>query len=322
MTTPQFPAAPYPPLMPFDAGFIKVDDIHTLYYEQSGNPSGAPVVFLHGGPGAGSSPKHRQFFDPAHYRIIIFDQRGSGQSTPAGELRNNTTELLIEDIERLREKFGFLKWHVFGGSWGSTLALAYAVAHPNRVASLTLRGIFLMTQREIDWFLYGVRAIYPDAWQQFMKPLKEEERKDVLGNYYKLLTHENYDTRLKAAQHWAAFESFCCMLVPRPQMVEDAQDPAHSLPISRIEAHYFLHNKFKPEDHLLKSIDKIRHIPAVIVQGRYDVVCPMETAWDLHKAWPEAEFVLVPEAGHSAFEPTIAAALVTATDKFRSIPLK
>lgn len=319
-TSPQ--AAPYPPLIPFDAGFIKVDDIHTLYYEQSGNPSGAPVVFLHGGPGAGSSPKHRQFFDPAHYRIIIFDQRGSGQSTPAGELRNNTTGLLIEDIEMLREKFGFLKWHVFGGSWGSTLALAYAVAHPNRVASLTLRGIFLMTQREIDWFLYGVRAIYPDAWQQFMKPLKEEERKDVLGNYYKLLTHENYDVRLKAAQHWAAFESFCCMLVPRPQMVEDAQDPAHSLPISRIEAHYFLYNKFTPEDHLLKSIDKIRHIPAVIVQGRYDVVCPMETAWDLHKAWPEAEWVLVPEAGHSAFEPTIAAALVTATDKFRNIPLK
>lgn len=322
MTVSQPQTAPYPPLMPFDAGYIKVDDIHTIYYEQSGNPEGAPVIFLHGGPGAGSSPKHRQFFDPAHYRIIIFDQRGSGQSTPAGELRNNTTELLIQDIEMLREKFGFLKWHVFGGSWGSTLALAYAVAHPNRVASLTLRGIFLMTQREIDWFLYGVRAIYPDAWQQFMKPLKEDERKDVLGNYYKLLTHENYDIRLKAAQHWAAFESFCCMLIPRPQMVEDAQDPAHSLPISRIEAHYFLYNKFKPEDHLLKSIDKIRHIPAVIVQGRYDVVCPIETAWDLHKAWPEAEFVLVPDAGHSAFEPTIASALVAATDKFRTIPVK
>ncbi len=322
MTVLQPQTAPYPPLMPFDAGFIKVDDIHTIYYEQSGNPAGAPVVFLHGGPGAGSSPKHRQFFDPAHYRIIIFDQRGSGQSTPPGELRNNTTELLIEDIEMLREKFGFLNWHVFGGSWGSTLALAYAVAHPNRVASLTLRGIFLMTQREIDWFLYGVRAIYPDAWQQFMKPLKEDERKDVLVNYYKLLTHENYDIRLKAAQHWAAFESFCCMLIPRPQMVEDAQDPAHSLPISRIEAHYFLYNKFKPENHLLENIGKIRHIPAVIVQGRYDVICPIETAWDLHKAWPEAEFVLVPDAGHSAFEPTIAAALVTATDKFRTIPIK
>lgn len=309
----------YPPIIPFDSGYLKVDDIHTIYYEQSGNRDGVPVVFLHGGPGAGSSPKHRQFFDPAHYRIIIFDQRGAGRSSPAGELRNNTTELLIQDIEALREKFGFAKWHVFGGSWGSTLALAYAIAHPNRVISLALRGIFLMMQREIDWFLHGIRAVYPDAWNEFVKPLPPDQRKDLLGNYFKLLTHDNAAIRLKAAQHWAAFESYCCMLVPREQMVEDSKDPSHALPISRIEAHYFLYNKFHPENYLLRNIGKIRHIPAVIVQGRYDVICPMETAWELKEAWPEAEFVLVPDAGHSAFEPPITTALVTATDKFRRI---
>ncbi len=309
----------YPPVIPFDSGYLKVDDIHTIYYEQSGNKDGVPVIFLHGGPGAGSSPKHRQFFDPAHYRIVIFDQRGSGRSAPAGELRNNTTELLIDDIETLRMKFGIAKWHVFGGSWGSTLALAYAVAHPNRVMSLTLRGIFLMMQREIDWFLSGIRAVYPDAWREFMKPLPEDQRKDILGNYFKLLTHDNPAIRLKAAQHWAAFESYCCMLVPREQMVEDAKDPTHALPISRIEAHYFLYNKFHPENYLLRNVDKIRHIPAVIIQGRYDVICPMETAWELKEAWPEAQWVLVPDAGHSAFEPSITSALVAATDKFKRL---
>ncbi|MDE1154022.1 MAG: prolyl aminopeptidase [Micavibrio sp.] len=311
--------APYPPVAPFDSGRMKVGTLHELYYEQSGNPDGVPVVFLHGGPGAGSSPKHRQFFDPRHYRIVIFDQRGAGHSTPLAELRENTTADLVADIEALREKLGIKKWHVFGGSWGSTLALAYAITHPASVLSLTLRGIFLMMQREIDWFLYGVKAIYPDAWNAFAGHLPEEERKDLLSNYYKRLTHDNADIRLAAAKHWAAFETYCCMLIPRPEMVEESTEPAHSLPISRIEAHYFHNNRFTPDNFLLKNIGKIRHIPAIIVQGRYDVVCPIETAWELKQAWPEAGFVLVPDAGHSAFEPGIASALVAATNHFRTI---
>jgi proline iminopeptidase len=312
-------SAPYPPLMPFETGTLPVDDIHTLYYEQSGKKDGVPVVFLHGGPGAGSSPRHRQFFDPDHYRIVIFDQRGAGRSTPHAELRNNTTELLVSDIEKLRAKLGIGRWHVFGGSWGSTLAIAYAIAHPTQVISLTLRGIFLMMQREIDWFLTGIRTVFPEVWQEFIKLLPPGQQSDVLGNYYKLLTHEDYNTRLKAAQTWAAYETLCCMLLPRPGMVEESKAPEHALPISRIEAHYFMYNKFKPDNYLLTNINKIRHIPATIIQGRYDMVCPIETAFELHKAWPEAEFQIVPDAGHSAFEPGILAALVHSTNKFRAL---
>ena len=313
---------PYPPLMPFDTGYLSVDSIHNLYYEQSGRRDGIPIVFLHGGPGAGSSPRHRQFFDPFHYRIIIFDQRGAGRSTPHAELRNNTTDLLISDIEQLREKLGIPEWHVFGGSWGSTLALAYAVAHPARVLSLTLRGIFLMMKREIDWFLYGIQTVFPDAWRDFASLLPEAERSDILGNYYKLLTHSDPAIRLRAAQTWAAYESVCCTLLPRPGMVEESKAAEHALPISRIEAHFFVHNMFKPDNYLLSNVDKIRHIPATIVQGRYDMVCPAQTAFELHAAWPEAEFVLVHDAGHSAFEPGILSALLRATNNFRKIQAK
>ena len=309
----------YPPLEPFDRGTFQPDDIHTIYYEQSGNPEGVPVVFLHGGPGAGSGPKHRQFFDPAHYRIIIFDQRGSGQSKPTAELRNNTTQDLINDMEYLRKLVSVEKWHVFGGSWGSTLSLAYAIAHPNRVLSLTLRGIFLMTQREIDWFLSGIRAIYPEAWEFLVKDLTPSQRKDILGHYYALFTHQDHGIRLKAAQTWSAFEASCCALIPRPQDVSDSTEENHALSIASIEAHYFMYNRFNPDNYLLANIDKIRHIPAVIVQGRYDVVCPIETAYDLHRAWPEAQFVVVPDAGHSSSEPGITSALIEATNKFRSI---
>jgi proline iminopeptidase len=313
---------PYPPIMPFDTGYLSVDSVHSLYYEQSGMKDGVPVVFLHGGPGAGSSPRHRQFFDPMHYRIIIFDQRGAGRSTPHAELRNNTTELLVSDIETLREKLGISKWHVFGGSWGSTLALAYAVAHPDRVLSMALRGIFLMMQKEIDWFLYGIKTVFPEVWQDFANVLPENERSDILGNYYKLLTHKDQAVRVKAAQSWAAYESLCCTLLPRPGMVEESKAPEHALPISRIEAHYFLYNKFIPDNYLLNNVHKIRHIPATIVQGRYDMVCPPETAFALHAAWPEAEFIVVPDAGHSAFEPGILSALLRATNNFRAIKSK
>lgn len=310
----------YPPIEAFDHGTIAVDDIHTIYYEQSGNPNGIPVVFLHGGPGAGSQPKHRQFFDPAHYRIVIFDQRGCGRSKPIAELRNNTTDLLIADMETIRNKLGIDKWHVFGGSWGSTLALAYAIAHPDNVHSLTLRGIFLMTQREIDWFLRGVRTVYPESWEFLVADLNEDERKDILATYYKRFTHDNKAVRLKAAQVWSSFEASCCALIPEIKQVEDrAEHHDHALAIASIEAHYFLHSRFTPDDYIVRNVDKIRHIPALIVQGRYDMVCPMETAYKLHRAWPEAKFVVIQDAGHSSSEPGILSTLIQAMDDFKSI---
>jgi proline iminopeptidase len=309
----------YPPIEPFDTGFLQVDDIHTLYYEQSGNPDGVPVVFLHGGPGGGSSPKSRQFFDPAHYRIVVFDQRGCGQSRPLAETRNNTTELLVADIESLREKLGIAKWHVFGGSWGSTLSLTYAIAHPGRVLSLTLRGIFMMTERELDWFLYGVRAVYPDAWEKFVAEVPADRRGDLLEYYSTLFAHPDPSVRLKAAETWSTFEVSCCALFPR-QLLPEENDPNHALSIAVIEAHYFRNNRFEPDDFILRNVPRIRHIPAVIVHGRYDAVCPVETAWQLHRAWPEAELTIVPDAGHASSEPGITHALIAATNKFRDIP--
>lgn len=308
----------YPPIAPFATGTLAVDDIHSVYYEQSGNPHGVPVVFLHGGPGGGSNPKHRQFFDPQHYHIIVFDQRGCGKSTPIAEVRNNTTDLLIADIETLRQTLGLSKWHVFGGSWGSTLALAYAIAHPDRVLSLTLRGIFLMTERELDWFLYGVRALFPDAWHAFVADVPAHRRNDLLEYYSELFAHPDPSVRRVAASTWATFEASCCALIPLPLVPEEG-DAEHALAIATIEAHYFRNNRFTPDDHILRNIPRIRHIPAVIVQGRYDAVCPIETAYDLHRAWPEAQFVVVPDAGHSSSEPGITDALVRATDAFRGI---
>ncbi len=308
----------YPPVAPFDTGMLKVDDIHAVYYEQSGNPDGVPVVFLHGGPGGGSNPKQRQFFDPSHYRIIIFDQRGCGKSTPLAEVRNNTTELLIADIENIRTLLGITRWHVFGGSWGSTLALAYAIAHPAQVLSLTLRGIFTMTERELDWFLYGVRAIYPDAWHAFTADVPEARRDDLLEYYSELFADPDPAVRLQAARTWSTFEVSCCALIPLPLVPEEG-DAEHALAIATIEAHYFRNNRFTPDDYILRNIARIRHIPAVIVQGRYDMVCPIETAYALHRAWPEAAFITVPDAGHSSSEPGVTHALVSATNTFRRI---
>lgn len=312
---------PYPALEPFDRGFLKVSDIHTVYYEQSGNPDGAPVVFLHGGPGAGSSPKHRQFFDPAHYRIVIFDQRGAGKSTPHAELAENSTQHLTGDIEKLRTRLGIGKWHVLGGSWGSTLALAYAIAHPSHVASLVLRGIFMMRRQEIDWFLHGMRSIFPEEWKNFTSHFSETEKADILQSYYTRLTSEDYNTRLAAAQRWAAYETACCALLPKASSIEESKNPAYALSIARIEAHYFHVNKFNPDNYLLANIHRIRHIPGIIVQGRYDIICPAQSAFELHEAWPESELVMVPDAGHSAFEPGILAQLIAATNKFRAIKI-
>lgn len=309
----------YPSIDCYDFGHLQVDDLHSIYYEQSGNPNGVPVLFFHGGPGAGSSPMHRRFFDPQHYRIVIFDQRGCGKSKPHAEIRQNTTPLLIADAEALRVKLGIEKWHVFGGSWGSTLSLAYAIAHPTRVHSLTLRGIFLLTPTEIDWFLYGINTVFPEEWQKFVSVLPEDERGDLLGNFFKRLTHPDPAVHMPAAQSWAAYETACCLLNPDPKMTEDSKEPSFALPISRIEAHYFVNNKFTPENALIENIDKIRHIPAVIIQGRYDMVCPIVAADALHRAWPEARYVIVTHAGHNAFDPELTVELVNSTNSFRTI---
>ncbi len=307
----------YPPIEPHRTGRLAVDDIHTLYWEECGNPNGVPVLFLHGGPGAGLSPKHRQFFDPAHYRIVLFDQRGAGQSTPLGEIRNNTTQMLIEDIERIRTLLGVDQWLVFGGSWGSTLALAYGQAHPARCTGFVLRGIFLSTRAEIDWFLQGIRWIFPDAHARFVAPIPEEDRGDLLKGYCKQLFGSDLAAGVAAARAWGRYEGSIIHLLPAPDVEEQFGSESVALGVGRLEAHYFSHESFFTEDQLVRNVDCIRHLPCVIVQGRYDVICPPLSAWRLHQAWPEASFHMIPDAGHGAFEPGIAAALVRATDQFR-----
>lgn len=317
MNAPLASNALYPPLEPNRTGRLAVDDIHTLYWEECGNPDGVPVLFLHGGPGAGLSPKHRQFFDPAHYRIVLFDQRGAGQSTPLGETRNNTTQLLIADIERIRTLLGVDQWLVFGGSWGSTLALAYGQAHPVHCTGFVLRGIFLCTPAEIDWFLNGIRWMFPDAHARFVAPIPEEDRGDLLKGFCKQLFGADVAAGVVAARAWGRYEGSIINLLPNPEVEEQFGSEAVALGVGRLEAHYFSHDSFLAEDQLIRNVDRIRHLPCVIVQGRYDVICPPLSAWRLHQAWPEASFHMVPDAGHGAFEPGIAAALVRATEQFK-----
>jgi proline iminopeptidase len=308
----------YPAIEPYRTGFLKVSDRHTIYFEESGNPNGKPAVFFHGGPGGGSDPKQRTFFNPREYRIVLFDQRGCGKSTPYACLDENTTWDLVADAEKLREHLGIDRWLVFGGSWGSTLALAYAQSHPNRVTEMVLRGIFLLRKQDIDWFYQrGASAIYPDAWEPYEAAIPPEERKDYLDAYYRRLTSPDKATQLAAARAWSVWEGSTSKLYPDEKMASDYGTDAFALAFARIECHYFRHGGFfKVDGQLLRDVGKIRHIPAVIVQGRYDVVCPMEGAWALHRAWPEADLFVVPDAGHSAFEPSISRALVAATDRF------
>lgn len=309
----------YDPIEPYQHGMLKVSDIHELYYEQCGNPDGQPVVFLHGGPGGGLTPDYRRFFDPEAYRIVLFDQRGSGKSTPHANLEENTTWHLVSDIERLREHLGIEQWMVFGGSWGSTLALAYAQTHPDRVRALVLRGIFLCRKKEIDWFYQaGASAIFPDVWEQYQSVIPEAERGNMLEAYYRRLTSDDETVRLEAARAWSVWEGSTSKLFPDQTLIDDFGEAHLALSLARIEAHYFINNAFFDSDnHLLENVGKIRHIPAVIVQGRYDVVCPIMSAWELHRAWPEAELVVVGDAGHSSMEPGITSELVGATDRFR-----
>jgi proline iminopeptidase len=308
----------YPPVVPFDTGRLRVSDIHELYYEQSGNPDGKPVVFLHGGPGAGSSPAGRRFFDPVRYRIVIFDQRGCGQSQPHASLEDNTTVHLVADIENLREHLGIQRWQVFGGSWGSTLALSYAQAHPDCVTELVLRGIFMLREAELRWFYQeGASRLFPEYWQDFIAPIPVEERGDLLQAHYKRLTGDDREAMSASARAWSVWEGVTSNLLISEAAVGRFQSDDFSLALARIEAHYFVNGGFlKSPTQLLDCIDRIRDIPAVIVQGRYDVVCPARSAWDLKQAWPEAELRMVPDAGHSAFEPGIVHELIVATDGF------
>lgn len=303
---------------PFDSGHLRVDDLHSIYYEQCGNPRGKPAIFVHGGPGGGSSAVHRRFWDPAVYRIILFDQRGCGRSAPHAELRDNTTWDLVEDMERIRERLDIERWQLFGGSWGSTLSLAYAQQHPERVTELILRGIFLLRRREIQWYYQeGASRIFPEAWAKYLEPIPEEERGDMVGAYYRRLTSADRDERIHAARAWSMWEGSTSRLVPDPELIERTGDTAFAEAFARIECHYFINGGFFQDDNqILANIDRIAHIPAVIVQGRYDIVCPMESAYLLHRAWPESQLIIAQQSGHSALEPEITEHLVTATQTF------
>jgi proline iminopeptidase len=310
----------YPPIEPYRSGHLETGDGHQVYWELCGNPDGIPVVFLHGGPGAGCAPTHRRLFDPARYRILLFDQRGCGRSRPHAALENNTTWHLVEDIERLREMTGATRWLVFGGSWGSTLALAYAQAHPDRVTGLVLRGIFTLRRAELLWYYQeGASWLFPDKWERFLAPIPPAERDDLMAAYRRRLTHADPAIRGEAAVAWSLWEGETLTLRPAPDLAAQHADPEYALAFARIENHYFVHGGWLDEGQLIRDVGRIRHIPAVIVQGRYDVATPVRTAWDLHRAWPEAEFHLIDDAGHAVAEPGILNALLDATDRFASL---
>ena len=306
----------YPEIEPYRTGMLRVSPVHELYFEESGTPSGKPVIFVHGGPGGGTGPMDRRYFNPERYRIILLDQRGSGKSLPSASLEENTTWKLVEDIETLREHLGIDRWQVFGGSWGSTLALTYAIQHPTRVTELVLRGIFMIRKKEIDWYYQsGANAMYPDVWEQYRDHIPTNERGDFVKAYYARLTSKDPAVQIAAAKPWTTWEMATSRLYTTPEFIQSAVTEDFALKFARIECHYFINRGFFTEDEwILNHIAKIRHIPAVIVQGRYDVVCPPMSAWDLHRAWPEAKLVMTPDAGHSAREPGNARALVSATD--------
>ena len=311
----------FPPIEPFETGMMPLDGGHAIYWEQSGNPDGVPAVFLHGGPGAGASPNHRRFFDPEHYRIVVFDQRGSGRSRPFAEVRDNTTGHLVADMEVLRRFLGIDRWLVFGGSWGASLALAYGIAHPERCLGMVLRGVFLCRKKEVDWFLHGMRLFFPEAHRSFVRFLPKDERGDLLGSYYRRLMDPDPEIHLPAAVAWSRYETRCSTLYP------PAGDGAGMIPIeadaalalARMEAHYFVNDLFMPDNHLLDNVSRLDDVPGVIVQGRYDVICPIASAAELASEWRKSRFVVIPDAGHSVMEPGIRRALVAATEGFKVV---
>lgn len=307
----------FSPITPYSQGFLSVDDIHTLYWEQSGNPDGVPILVLHGGPGAGATSIHRRFFDPSFYRIIIFDQRGAGRSHPLGSLRNNTLRHLIDDIEKLRQHLRIPRWHLFGGSWGSTLSLAYAMEHPETCISLILRSIFLMEQSEIDWYMTGMRTVFPEAWDDFSQGCLPQS--SLIKSYYERLTSPDDREAIEAAMQWNAYESTCASFYPQKETLTSDDQRYYALAMAKIEAHYFYTQTIAQSESLLLSIDKIRSIPATIIQGRYDIICPMVSANRLHTAWPEADYVIVPDAGHSFLDPTLRTRLIEATEAAKQL---
>lgn len=311
--------SPYPETEPFKTGRLKVSDLHEIYYEEVGNPKGRPVLFIHGGPGGGIEPSHRRYFDPQAFRVILFDQRGCGQSTPYAELRENTTWDLIKDIEKLRQHVGIDKWAVFGGSWGSTLSLLYAETHPERVTAMVLRGIFLCRKKEIQWFYQeGASHIFPDVWEEYVRPIPIEERGDFVSAFYKRLTSPHRDVRIPAARAWSVWEGATSRLIPDRGMIESFGVDEFAEAFARIECHYFINGIWMRHDNqILEDVHKIRHIPCEIVHGRYDVVCPVENAWDLHKAWPESRLHIIPDAGHSAKEGGILPKLIEAMERLK-----
>ncbi len=307
----------YPSIEPYASGMLDVGDGHSLYWERCGTPGAKPVVFLHGGPGAGCGPDHRRQFDPARYDILLFDQRGCGRSTPYASLEANTTWHLVADIERLREMTGVDKWMVYGGSWGSTLGLAYAQTHPERVSELILRGIFTFRQRELDWlYVQGASEIFPDKWEEFLAPIPEAERGDLVAAYHRRLTGADEAAKLAAAKAWSKWEAETVTLLPDPHVIDSFTSDEFAIPIARIENHYMINKGWLEEGQLIAGAGKLRGIPGVIVQGRYDCCTPPVTAWDLHKAWPEAKLVVVPDGGHLFNEPGVLDGLIRATDAF------
>ena len=315
----------FPPIEPYATHRVPVDGLHTLYVEECGNPQGAPVVFLHGGPGGGISPLHRRFFDPAAYRIVLFDQRGAGKSTPYAEMQANSPAHLVADIEHLRMHLGIERWHVFGGSWGSTLALAYAISHADRILSLILRGIFMIRTSELQWFYHDNRHMRPDAWEtlaEILSPAQRTSGKAVIEAYLDMLENPNPAIHMDAARRWVDYETVCSNLLPKAPSGEDLKlhdEDDSPLAMARTEAHFFARHLFTPDDWILQSVNRFRHIPGVIVQGQYDLVCPPVSAWELHRAWPESKLVMVPDGGHSALEPGISRALVAATEQMKGM---
>ncbi len=307
----------YPPIEPFETRRLEVSAGHRLHVEQVGNPNGIPILFLHGGPGAGCEPYHRRFFNPQAYRVVLFDQRGCGRSTPHASLEANTTWDLVNDIEAIRQTLGIERWLLFGGSWGSTLALAYAQHHPERVIGMILRGIFLCRDQEIDWFYQaGASQIFPDYWEDYIAPIPEGERGNFLQAYHRRLTGDNEIQRMAAAKAWSIWEGRTASLHPNEAVVDFFSQPHTALSLARIECHYFMHQAFLRPNQLLEDAARLAGIPGVIVQGRYDLICPMVSAWQLHQAWPGSELMVIPDAGHSAAEPGIRAALIETTDRF------
>jgi len=307
----------YPPIHEYRHFYLQVDDTHEIYIEECGNPHGVPVVFLHGGPGSGCEPWHRQFFDPTRYRMVLFDQRGCGRSRPHASLVNNTTWDLVSDMELIRETLGIDQWALFGGSWGSTLALAYAQQYPAHVSGMILRGIFLCRQRDIDWSYeqgHGIERIYPDYWQDYLAPIPEAERGNMVAAYYQRLTGENEIARMQAAKAWSVWEGRTANLQPKESVMAHFSDPYTAMSVARIEAHYFTHQGFFDDDQLIRDAQRIAHLPGSIIHGRYDMICPLEQALALHEAWPNADFHIIPGCGHAASEALIQQALVEATE--------